>query len=210
MAFPTSSLTNNQVHKEGNRVWVYDSTLGVWDKVAANDTNISDQTGTLANVFFDTGTLGSEVTGGTGLAGIETGTNVFFAYIAASGSWVSYASRAVIPFDATKYDPSGVYTTSTYRFIAPENGVYMFGYHIYTAQNDQSNSFGFHTNGTNQNRASSNDENFSSTQVAAEDVMHTASTVLVLSESDYVTVNTGTDVSDVYKPHSHWWGCRLR
>jgi hypothetical protein len=56
MAFPTSSLTNNQVHKEGNRVWVYDSTLGVWDKVAANDTNISDQTGTLGSgVTFPAG-----------------------------------------------------------------------------------------------------------------------------------------------------------
>jgi hypothetical protein len=55
MAFPTSSLTNNQVHKIGNRRWVYDSTLGVWDKVAANDTNISDQTGTLGGVTFPTG-----------------------------------------------------------------------------------------------------------------------------------------------------------
>ena len=33
MAFPTSSLTNNQVHKEGNRSFVYDSALGVWDQV---------------------------------------------------------------------------------------------------------------------------------------------------------------------------------
>ena len=33
MAFPTSSLTNNQVHKEGNRAFVYDSTLGTWDQI---------------------------------------------------------------------------------------------------------------------------------------------------------------------------------
>ena len=32
MAFPTSP-SNNQVHKEGNRAFVYDSALGVWDKV---------------------------------------------------------------------------------------------------------------------------------------------------------------------------------
>ena len=37
MAFPTSSLTNNQVHKEGNRAFVYDSTLGVWDQVRETD-----------------------------------------------------------------------------------------------------------------------------------------------------------------------------
>ena len=32
MAFPTSP-SNNQVHKEGNRSFVYDSTAGVWDQV---------------------------------------------------------------------------------------------------------------------------------------------------------------------------------
>ena len=37
MAFPTSSLTNNQVHKEGNRAFVYDSALGVWDQVTETD-----------------------------------------------------------------------------------------------------------------------------------------------------------------------------
>ena len=37
MAFPTTSLTNNQVHKEGNRAFVYDSTLGVWDQVRETD-----------------------------------------------------------------------------------------------------------------------------------------------------------------------------
>ena len=40
MAFPTSSLTNNQVHKEGNRAFVYDSALGVWDQV--RETDITD------------------------------------------------------------------------------------------------------------------------------------------------------------------------
>ena len=42
MAFPTSSLTNNQVHKEGNRSFVYDSTLGVWDQVRETDTTGTD------------------------------------------------------------------------------------------------------------------------------------------------------------------------
>ncbi len=37
MAFPTSGLTNNLVHKEGNRAFVYDSTLGVWDQVQETD-----------------------------------------------------------------------------------------------------------------------------------------------------------------------------
>ena len=42
MAFPTSSLTNNQVHKEGNRAFVYDSTLGVWDQVRETDRTEGD------------------------------------------------------------------------------------------------------------------------------------------------------------------------
>ena len=37
MAFPISSLTNNQVHKEGNRAFVYDSAIGVWDQVRESD-----------------------------------------------------------------------------------------------------------------------------------------------------------------------------
>ena len=37
MAFPTSGLSNNQVHKEGNRAFVYDSALGVWDQVRETD-----------------------------------------------------------------------------------------------------------------------------------------------------------------------------
>ena len=36
MAFPTSP-SNNQVHKEGNRAFVYDSALGVWDQVAQQE-----------------------------------------------------------------------------------------------------------------------------------------------------------------------------
>jgi len=36
MAFPASP-SNNQVHKEGNRAFVYDSALGVWDQVRETD-----------------------------------------------------------------------------------------------------------------------------------------------------------------------------
>ena len=41
MAFPTSP-SNNQVHKEGNRSFVYDSALGVWDKVKEIDKSLQD------------------------------------------------------------------------------------------------------------------------------------------------------------------------
>ena len=45
MAFPTSSLTNNQVHKEGNRAFVYDSALGVWDQVKEISRSAGDMGG---------------------------------------------------------------------------------------------------------------------------------------------------------------------
>jgi len=53
MAFPTTSLVNNQVHKEGNRAWVYDSTAGVWDQVKEVDNPSND---------IYVGTLGLAVT----------------------------------------------------------------------------------------------------------------------------------------------------
>ena len=53
MAFPTSGLTNNLVHKEGNRAFVYDSALGVWDQVR--------ETERTENKFLS-GTIGSGAT----------------------------------------------------------------------------------------------------------------------------------------------------
>ena len=52
MAFPTSGLTNNQVHKEGNRAFVYDSALGVWDQVRETDrTQDKITSGNISGVF---------------------------------------------------------------------------------------------------------------------------------------------------------------
>ena len=50
MAFPTSP-SNNQVHKEGQRAFVYDSALGVWDQIrtpARTENNLSHTTGSLS------------------------------------------------------------------------------------------------------------------------------------------------------------------
>ena len=58
MAFPTSSLTNNQVHKEGNRAFVYDSAIGVWDQVRETDRT--------ENKILS-GEIGSSVTGFVGI-----------------------------------------------------------------------------------------------------------------------------------------------
>ena len=41
MAFPTSP-SNNQVHKEGNRAFVYDSTSGTWDQLRESTSQYGD------------------------------------------------------------------------------------------------------------------------------------------------------------------------
>ena len=57
MAFPTSP-SNNQVHKEGTRSFVYDSTLGVWDQI--KETDRFNRTGLLDS--DEVGVIGSGVT----------------------------------------------------------------------------------------------------------------------------------------------------
>jgi hypothetical protein len=57
MAFPASP-SNNQVHKEGNRAFVYDSTLGVWDQVREADSAENE----ILSGNIDGGTIGAGVT----------------------------------------------------------------------------------------------------------------------------------------------------
>ena len=65
MAFPASP-SNNQVHKEGNRAFVYDSTLGVWDQVQETDRLSAEAGGGVLGTVFG-GTLGSGTTIGAGV-----------------------------------------------------------------------------------------------------------------------------------------------
>ena len=55
MAFPTGSIANNTVYKIGNRAWVYNLALGVWDQVADNDTDASNLSGTLGSGVLKSG-----------------------------------------------------------------------------------------------------------------------------------------------------------
>ena len=63
MAFPASP-SNNQVHKEGNRAFVYDSTLGTWDQV--RETDRTENKILRGDIGVVTGTIGSGVTLGAG------------------------------------------------------------------------------------------------------------------------------------------------
>ena len=63
MTFPTSGLVDNQVHKEGNRSFVWDDTLEVWDQApeAPETISILGAGKGLDDVTLGTGTLGSSV-----------------------------------------------------------------------------------------------------------------------------------------------------
>ena len=65
MAFPASP-SNNDVHKEGNRAFVYDSALGVWDQVRETDRTENKISGTIHPTTLGSGTIGSGVTFPTG------------------------------------------------------------------------------------------------------------------------------------------------
>ena len=115
MAFPTSGLTNNLVHKEGNRAFVYDSTLGVWDQIRETDrTENKIQSGTIGSgVTFPAGHVVQVI---SGHRRIEASTN--------STTWVSIHSALKLPITPSSTShkifimfsvPSYINTTSTYH-----------------------------------------------------------------------------------------------
>jgi len=100
MAFPTSP-SNNQVHKENNRAFVYDSALGVWDQVKES---VSERLGYIEDaVDFPAGhvlqTVRSYLASATG-SGIRTTSSSFVA----SGIKVAITpikSNSIIHIDAS-------------------------------------------------------------------------------------------------------------
>ena len=108
MAFPTSP-SNNQVHKEGNRTFVWDSTLGTWDQVKETDSISAGAGGGVGN--FLGGTIGSDVIGtlGTGLT-FPTGHIIQTKYVVApsenvytttNGSWNAYVTNLALSITRT-------------------------------------------------------------------------------------------------------------
>ena len=94
MPFPASP-SNNDVHKVGNRAFVYDSTLGVWDQVRETDrTENNLLSGEIGGAV--TGTIGDNVTFPSGHI-VQTKNTVFNvqggSYIATSSTaWVGTSS----------------------------------------------------------------------------------------------------------------------
>ena len=99
MAFPTTGLSDNQVHKEGNRAFVYDSALGTWDQVKETDRAenkfLSGKLG--SNVTFPAGHVLQTVIGSNLAA--SAGTTVV--HTATPSLWPTIVSCAITPSAAT-------------------------------------------------------------------------------------------------------------
>jgi len=116
MAFPTSSLTNNQVHKEGNRAFVYDSALGVWDQVRETDRT--------ENKILQ-GEIGSAVTGFTGIKNAER----WLMGTTSQGNINPITVWAIDPMSGAGKIGSSLMSHSSGIFTFPSTGIWHITFH---------------------------------------------------------------------------------
>tara|TARA_R100000808_G_C2108797_1_gene123536 strand:+ start:420 stop:908 length:489 start_codon:yes stop_codon:yes gene_type:complete len=144
--------------------------------------------------------------------GTQAGTCYFVgANSSLSGTgWTSPAGDTVVPLNSIEVDTDGCCSVSggTVRFTAPTEGVYLFGAHIFTADNDTGNYFGFYINGSVTNFNFDTDYQVAFAVSDADKIL-VFSHVYELNATDYVEVRAVSQ-SDVYHGNTHWWGCRLR
>ena len=94
MAFPTSP-SNNQVHKEGNRAFVYDSALGTWDQVReTNSDSVSSLFHGTQNKMWS-GEIDNEVTFPSGHV-----TNVFSFHITNGAEYTHFEDAHKVSQDS--------------------------------------------------------------------------------------------------------------
>jgi len=167
-------------------------------KDSANNQAISISGGVAT---FSSIPVGTNVTGSAAFAARVTGT-----------TWNTAGDGVIIPYnnDSTNdsFDTDGVYNTTTYKFVAPATGVYMFWYAIYTANADTENSFGFLKNTARLNMASSTNSFFSYIGATSGDHMQQATIVVPLASGDTMA-HIATVASDYYTGNTQWGGCRL-
>ena len=116
MAFPTSP-SNNQVWKEGNRAFVFDSATSVWDRVREADSSNND---------IQAGTIGSGVTGGAGLTDVP-GRYFYASKTDGSNQSLSTATNTLCTFEQaiqshTSFSLSNEYFTA----VAADAGDWLF------------------------------------------------------------------------------------
>tara|TARA_R110002153_G_C13216611_1_gene488393 strand:+ start:581 stop:1093 length:513 start_codon:yes stop_codon:yes gene_type:complete len=127
--------------------------------------------------------------------------------------WQSASNETIILFNDVStgdcFDTDGVYNTSTYKFTAPANGVYMFWYSVYTAMNDADNGFTFLKNSTKVNFSRvSSDKFITFNGGETADHIQNGTIIIPLASGNTMAVVAATQ-SDYYKARCQWGGCRL-
>jgi len=147
---------------------------------------------------------------GASLTGLKAGSGAFAAR--SHSSWVAINNSAIVQFNTDSggdnFDTDGVYNTSSYKYVAPAAGVYMFWYAVYTAQSDTDNAFGFLKNSAKLNFQNDVDNMFTRWNGSVDDHIQTATIIVPLASGDTMAVCAAKE-GDYYGGHSQWGGCRL-
>lgn len=194
----------SKVAIQGNASGTGTFTIASPDSDNNNTLTLPDEAGTVL-------TSASNLAGLTGIpAASQSGTALFTAKFDAPEVWLTVAAGGIVPFDAEGFDTDGVFDTSSgnHKFTAPANGVYLFWWSIYTAENDSDNRFGLFLNNSVVKLAL-NPQGTLSFSVGTDDENQTATVVLALNSSDTIQVRAVGTSAEVYKGLSQWGGVRI-
>ena len=175
--------------------------------IASPNSN-TDRTLTLPDEAGTVLTSASDLTGLTGIpAASQSGTALFSAKFATS-AWRTASANGIVEFDAENFDDDGVFNTTTHAFTAPADGVYLFWWAIYTANDDFNNNFCIFKNNALYSLQISANGFLSLQNGSKEDHIQNATIVIPLNSSDTIQVRA-KDASDYYEGHSQWGGVRI-
>ncbi len=145
------------------------------------------------------------------VSGASVSGSAAFLARANTNAWATVADNEILAFnnDSTEdsFDTDSCYNTTTYKFVAPAAGVYIFYYSVYTANADTSNAFSFLKNSAKVASQHNNGEYFSY-DTGDRDHIQTSSVIINLASGETIAV-CSSGSSDVVVGHSHWGGCRL-
>ena len=145
------------------------------------------------------------------LSGLPSGADAFCAN-GSTDAWASAAAGTILffPDDSSNdnFDTGNRFDTSTYKYTARADGVYLFWYSVYTAEADSSNGFGFLKNSTKIQMQNNNLGIFTFHSNNTNDHIQNGTIILPLSANDTMAVITVTQ-SDYYRGYSQFGGCRL-
>jgi hypothetical protein len=145
---------------------------------------------------------------GASLTGLKAGSSYFRAYFDIGANWLNLADATKVAFNGTYVNEGSDFDTTNNRYVAPEDGVYVFYFHIYTAEDDESNGFKWRKNNSAVGLQDTGGIYTAGSFYTASDTMVSASLVVQLDADDYIEVFTqGT--ADVYSGHSSMGGFRL-